>query len=240
MPAQRMSRRHTWLSFCLAAGVLATASQAQARLRTWSLDPVHTRIAFAVDHAGFSNALGTFSGATGTLAFDPDADDWTGARLEVQVPVARLELGDAKWNEATLARNLLDAEAHPVASFVSTRVEPVDARRATVHGLLTLRGETREVALDVVLNAVKRQPMPPFRRTAGFSATATIRRSDFGVDGWKSMVGDMVELRIEAEATLSRARTDDGDGRETDTDTAPAADDPTGQAPPATETDATP
>lgn len=237
-----MSLRHTWLSSCLAAGVLAVASQAQARLRTWSLDPVHTRIAFAVEHAGFSNALGTFSGATGTLAFDPDAGDWAGARLEVQVPVARLDLGDAEWNEATLARKLLDAEAHPFAGFVSTRVDPVDPTHATVHGLLTLRGETREVALDVVLNAVQRHPMPPFRRTAGFSATATIRRGDFGIDAWKSIIGDTVELRIEAEATLARTR-DDAHGPgidEQETGPAPAADEPPAQELPATEPDATP
>lgn len=237
-----MSRRRTWLSFCLAAGALATALQAQARLRTWSLDPVHTRIAFAVEHAGFSSALGTFSGATGTLAFDPDAGDWAGARLEVQVPVARLDLGDAEWNEATLARRLLDAETHPVANFVSTRVEPVDARHATVHGLLTLRGETREVALDVVLNAVKRHPMPPFRRTAGFSASATIHRSDFGIDAWKSVIGDTVELRIEAEATLARTRDDASEPAidELDADPAPATDEPPVQELPATEPDAAP
>ena len=233
-----MSRRRTWLSLCLAAGALATAAQAQARLRTWALDPVHTRIAFAIDHAGFSRALGTFSGATGTLAFDPDADDWAGAQLEVEVPVARVELGDAEWNEATLARNLLDAQAHPVARFVSTRVEPVDALHATVHGLLTLRGETREVALEVVLNAVKRHPMPPFRRTAGFSATATIRRSEFGIDAWKSVIGDVVELRIEAEAMPARTQNDDDD--ETGADPTPAADDPHEPAPPANPTEDTP
>ncbi len=202
-----MHFRTTWLLACLAALVaLAATGPAAAQARTWSLDPVHTRIVFAIDHAGFSKSLGTFSGATGTLRFDPEG--WEGARLEVSIPVASLELGDDKWNRATLARNLLDAETHPHATFVSTRIEAVDAQHAIVHGLLTLRGTTREVALDVTVNAVKRHPMPPFRRTAGFSATTTLSRSDFGIDAWKSMVGDRVELRIEAEATLARGGTD--------------------------------
>lgn len=212
-----MPLRATWLMACLAVLALATAGHAHAQARTWALDPVHTRVVFAIDHAGFSKSLGTFSGATGTLAFDPDG--WDDARLEVSIPIASLDLGDDKWNRATLARNLLDADTHPTARFVSTRIEPLDARRAIVHGLLTLRGATREVALDVTVNAVKRHPMPPFRRTAGFSATTTISRSDFGIDAWKSMVGDSVELRIEAEATLARGGTD-GDAP----DPPPAAD----------------
>ena len=59
---------------------------------------------------------------------------------------------------------------------------------------------TREVTLAVTLNALKRHPMPPFRRTAGFSATTMIRRADFGITAWPSMIGDQVQIRIEAEA----------------------------------------
>jgi polyisoprenoid-binding protein YceI len=123
-----------------------------------------------------------------------------------------VDLGDAKWNDSVLAGNLLDTASFPTATFVSTRIEPVDPRHAIVHGNLTLRGVTREVALDVTFNALKRHPLPPFRRTAGFSATAVISRADFGIDAWKSVIGDRVELRMEVEAT--RSRTDDVDNRD--------------------------
>ena len=197
---------------CLAALLPATASARDA-LAEYRLDPVHTRVMFAISHAGFSNAIGTVSGSTGTLAFDPD--DWTRARVDVRVPLARVDLGDADWNKATLAESLLDAEGHPEAHFVSTRVEPIDATHARAHGELTLRGVTRDVVLDVVLNAAKRHPMPPFRRTVGFSATTTISRADFGITAWKSVIGDQVDLRIEAEATH------DGKADDRDTDTLP-------------------
>ncbi|WP_225539944.1 YceI family protein [Xanthomonas sp. XNM01] len=174
------------------------ATAASAAPARYELDPVHTRVVFAVEHAGFSQALGAVSGSEGVLEFDPD--DWSSARLDVRVPLQRLDLGDEKWNRATLARNLLDAEQHPQAHFVSTRIEPVDAHNATVHGRLSLRGVTRDVALQVRLNAVKRHPLPPFRRTVGFSATAELSRSAFGIDAWPSMIGDTVQLRIEAEA----------------------------------------
>jgi polyisoprenoid-binding protein YceI len=186
-----------------------------AEADTYRLDPVHTRVMFAISHAGFSNAIGTVSGSTGTLVFDPE--DWTTASLKASVPIARVDLGDAKWNEATLAGNLLDAKDHPTAEFVSTRIEPLAADRARVHGTLTLRGVSQPVTLDVKLNALKRHPLPPFRRTVGFSATATLSRKAFGIDAWSSVIGDSVELRIEAEAIRQGGKTEDpatdpGDG----------------------------
>ena len=176
------------------AAAPATAEEAEP----YAIDPVHTRVMFAVGHAGFSSALGTVSGSTGALLFDPE--DWTTARLDVRVPVAALDLGDDGWNRATLARNLLDAQQYPEARFVSREVTPVDEDTARACGELTLRGVTRPLCMDVTLNALKRHPMPPFRRTAGFSATATLSRADYGITAWQSVIGDEVALRIEAEA----------------------------------------
>lgn len=189
----------TLLATLLAVATCTGAVRAQAAdAEAWRLDPVHTRVMLAVDHAGFSKAIGTVSGSTGVLVFTPG--DWAGARVEAEVPLARLDFGDEKWNRAVGAGNLLDVADHPVARFVSTRVEPVDADNARVVGQLTIRGVTREVTLQVRLNAAKRHPLPPFRRTVGFSATTQLSRADFGIDAWKSVIGDAIELRIEAEA----------------------------------------
>ncbi len=182
---------------------------ATAANKAYQLDPVHTRVMFAVEHAGFSSALGTVSGSTGQLQFDPD--DWSTARLEVSVPLHRLDLGDEKWNQAVRAGNMLDTEQFPTATFISTRIEPIDPGHASIYGNLTLHGISKEVKLEVTFNALKRHPLPPFRRTAGFSATATLSRADFGIDAWKSVIGDRVELRLEVEATRTRTRKDDAD-----------------------------
>jgi len=175
---------------------------ASAASASYELDPVHTRVLFAVQHAGFSHALGTVSGSSGQLRFDPD--DWSTARLEVSVPLQHLDLGNEKWNQAVRAGNLLDTEQFPAATFISTRIEPIDPQHASVYGTLTLHGVSKEVKLDVTLNALKRHPLPPFRRTAGFSATTVLSRADFGIDAWKSVIGDRVELRLEVEATRTR------------------------------------
>lgn len=198
-----MSARLGALLLLLCPGI----SPASAASATYRLDPVHTRVLFAVEHAGFSHALGTVSGSTGQLQFDPD--DWSTARLEASVPLQRLDLGDEKWNQAVRAGNLLDTTQFPIAIFVSTRIEPIDPTHASVYGNLSLHGVSKEVKLDVTLNALKRHPLPPFRRTVGFSATATLSRAEFGIDAWKSVIGDRVELRLEVEAT--RTRKDDAD-----------------------------
>lgn len=186
--------------------LMVVASGAGAAAREYRLDPVHTRIAFQVDHAGFSRAIGTFSGATGTLVFDPE--DWTTATLDVSIPLETLDLGDARWRERVLERSFLDAAAQPSARFTSTRVEPTGDGQARVHGDLSLRGTTREVTLDVTLNALKRHPLT-FKRTAGFSATGRLVRQDFGMTAWERLVGAEVTLQIEVEAIRGRA-----DGRD--------------------------
>lgn len=181
---------------------LALPLGVSAQPMTYQLDPVHTRLLFAVSHAGFSQALGTVSGSTGTVRFDPD--DWSSAMVSVSVPMKRFDLGDAGWNRAAGAPNLLDVEAHPVATFVSNRVEPRDKQHAKVCGPLTFRGVAHDVCLDVTFNQLKRVSLPPFRRVAGFSATTTISRKAFGMDAWQGVIGDDVGLRIEAEGELAR------------------------------------
>ena len=164
----------------------------------YAFDPVHTRVMFAIDHAGFSKAIGTISGSQGSLHFD--VEDWASARLDVVVPMHRLDMGDSGWSASVFAPRFLNVKRHPQARFVATDgLQRQLANRGRACGQLTLHGVTRPLCLDVVLNKAGRYPLPPFRRTIGFSATATLKRSDYGMTSWQSLVGDDIELRIEAE-----------------------------------------
>ena len=204
--------------------LLATTTPVAAETLHYELDPVHTRVLFSVSHAGFSQALGTVSGSTGELEFD--ADDWSSARLRATVPLARLDLGDPGWNAAALGNRLLDAGDHPEARFVSTTITPRDATHAQVCGDFSLRGVTAPLCLEVTLNARKRHPMPPFRRTVGFSAAATLSRRAFGIDAWPTVIGDSVDLRIEAEAVRRRDDGIDEGDDEPATEPSPSASEP--------------
>jgi len=214
MPARAAPARKLPASFralWLAVSALWLVPAAQAfEPETYAIDPVHTRVLFAIGHAGFSKAMGTVSGSTGTLVFD--RDDWSHARLDVRVPLERLDMGDAKWNDAVRAGNLLDTKRHPDAHFVSTKIEPVDADHAKVCGDLTLRGVTRPACMD-----------------------ATLNRAEFGMTAWPTVIGDAVELRIEAEAQRARGDSQSPDASTPDepaAPTEPSTSEPEPQIPP--------
>ncbi|MEO8159826.1 MAG: YceI family protein [Arenimonas sp.] len=174
---------------------------APARGEDFAIDPVHTRIAFQVSHAGFSWPVGSFSGASGHLHFD--RGDWAHARVEVRFALATLDLGDADWQKKILDHSFFDAGKFPEAHFVSTKVEAEGEDAALVTGDLSLHGVTAPVTLKVKLNQLARHPLT-FRRTAGFSATGTLSRKAFGIDSWGKLVGDEVRLILEVEATRDK------------------------------------
>ena len=191
------------IAFCL--GLFA--APAYAGRHTYAIDPVHTRLAFQISHAGFSDPIGTFSGITGSLSFDQA--DWTGAKVDVVIPVKTLELGSQDWNGKILDGTFFDAGKFPDAHFVSTVVSIPEPGRLRIEGQLTLHGQTGPVTLDARINAIKRNPLT-FKRTAGFSATATLSRKAFGMDAWSTLVGDDVRLIIEIEGTRRRDPADKG------------------------------
>ncbi|WP_290592430.1 YceI family protein [Arenimonas sp. SCN 70-307] len=189
--------------------LLCAGSAAAADAPAWRLDPAHTRVLFRVDHAGFSTALGLLPAIEGELRFDPD--DWATARVEARVPLAQLQLGDEAWNQTMLSRSWFDAGNHPLAQFRSTRVEPTGEGTARVHGVLQLRGVEKPLVLDVRLNKLGRNPVG-FRRTVGFSASATLDRRDFGLERWTNLVGSAVALEIQLEAVRSNDGSDKENG----------------------------
>lgn len=182
--------------------LLLTTSGLAAAADAWRIDPVHTRVLFKVGHAGFSQALALLPDVRGELRFDPD--DWAGASVEAEIPLARLQIGDDDWRDKLLSRTFLDAGGQPLARFRSTRVVPTGDGSARIHGLLSLRGVEREVVLEARLNQLARNPLT-FRRTVGFSATATLDRRDFGIDAWPNVIGHDVAIEIQLEAVRTRA-----------------------------------
>ncbi|WP_415251964.1 YceI family protein [Thermomonas sp.] len=173
------------------------AGDGTATTPRYVFDPVHTRVMFSIDHAGFSNAIGTVSGSEGSLHFDPE--HWERTQLDVSVPMTKLDMGDSGWTASVFAPRFLNVKRYPQARFVATEVSRTEGKHGRACGRLTLHGVTRPLCMELTLNRIGRYPLPPFRRTVGFSASATLKRSDYGMKSWRSLVGDDVVLRIEAE-----------------------------------------
>src|SRR5690606_4479903 len=125
------------------------------------------------------------------------------ARVEVRIDLATLDLGDAEFNARIAGREYLDTQRHAQARFVSNTAEPLGEDTARVHGTLSLRGVEGPLTLDVRLNRIARSAYT-LRRTAGFSASATLSRAAFGMTAHAKAVDDAVHLRIEVEALRAR------------------------------------
>lgn len=187
----------------LVAGA-AVAGVAVAKPATYRYDAVHSQVLFFASHLGYSHSMGRFPGLSGRFTYDPD--DPAAAKVDATIAIASLYLGDAAWEKKMLGRDFFAAKEHPTARFVATRWSPAGADRGTLSGELTLRGITRPVTLAVTVNRVGRHSYS-LQHVAGFSASATIKRSDFGMRRLLPAVGDEVEIRLEIEGI----RTDDAD-----------------------------
>jgi polyisoprenoid-binding protein YceI len=167
-----------------------------ARAADFVIDTVHAQIDACVSHLGFSTPCARLKVKSGTFRFD-DAH-WNEAKLDVVVDTASTDLGDARWNATVRSWQFLDAGKYPQAHFASTSVENTGDHQGIVHGTLDLRGVSHAVDLAVTFHRAGIDPYN-FRYTAGFSATATLKRSDFGMTKYLPDIGDAVTIRIEVE-----------------------------------------
>lgn len=187
------------LAFAIApaAGAAPSIDAARMPAGTYVLDPEHASLLARVKHSGFSNFTVRFRILDARYNWDP-ASPRT-AQVEATVDPASFDTGLGK-KDTELAQSFLDVREHPRATFVSTAIVPGENGRGTMTGDLTLHGVTRPVTFDVTWNGYD---SGLFGQRSGFSARATIRRSDFGIDHLLrpplGFVGDEVELILEVE-----------------------------------------
>ena len=99
-----------------------------------------------------------------------------------------------------MGTGVFNAAAFPTATFKSTSVTRTGANTGTITGDLTLHGVTKPVTLDVTFGGATGDPFVTGASDIGFHATATVKRTDFGITGmvWEGIVSDEVKLTIEA------------------------------------------
>ena len=169
---------------------------------TYQLDPSHTDVLAQWTHFGFSQPSAQFGISEGALTWD--ADDVSKSSVQVTMPVTAINSFVAKLDEHLKGGDFFDAGKFPNATFKSTSVAAAGTNKLTVTGDLTIKDITKPVTLDVTLNGAGEHPMLK-KQAIGFSATATIKRSDFGVGAYAPNVSDEVQLRITTEGTLADA-----------------------------------
>lgn len=182
----------------LASMLVLACSTAAAAPVAYTLDPAHTQVQVSWNHLQYSHPEAGFDDVSGTLMWD--ADDVTKSSVDVSIAIASVHSHVALLDQKLKSAEFLDAERFPRARFVSTRVARLDAAgHLRIDGKLTVHGVTHDVALDAHLNHVGVYPMLEVP-AAGFSASTTIRRSDYGVREGIPFVGDELQVRITTEA----------------------------------------
>ena len=157
------------------------------------LETSHARVAFSVDHFGFSTWYGDFAGATGGLTLDPK--NVAASKLDISIPTASVTTTNAKVDSELKA--WFEADKYPTITFRSTGVTQTGKGAAKVTGDLTFHGVTKPVTLEVTFHGAGTNVMNK-AYTVGFDATGSLKRSDFGVSKYVPMVGDKVDLFISA------------------------------------------
>lgn len=186
----------------LAAAALALASTvAFAAPLTYKIDANHTDVVASWSHFGFSNPIAHFGKVDGSITYDPA--NVGASKVEVTLPLSGLNSHVGDFDDHLRSDDFFDAEKFPSITFKSTSVKAAGKDKLTVVGDLTIKDITKPVTLTVTINKIGVQPMAK-REAAGFSATTTIKRSDFGVGKYAPNVSDEVILTITTEAIVPK------------------------------------
>jgi polyisoprenoid-binding protein YceI len=172
---------------------VSSPDPASVKAGTYKVEPYHTQAEFSVSHFGFTNFFGVFSGASGTLILDPAKP--AASKLDVTIPVRSVQTTVSVLDDMLKGDQWFDSAKFPSATFTSTKVVRSGRDSAVIAGNLTLHGVTKPVTLKAHFIGAGVNPLDK-TFTAGFEATGTIKRSDFGVSTYLPLVGDDVRLTI--------------------------------------------
>jgi polyisoprenoid-binding protein YceI len=172
----------------------------------YNLDPHHTTVTIRVQHFGLAQYVLRFNKVSGALNFNAEAP--AQSTITATVDVTSLDTpytGPRDFDSELQNSSWLDSASFGTATFTSTAVEQTGPGAARVTGDLTLHGQTHPVTFDVNYEGSHSpHPMGVQVSSIGFSASATIQRSQFGINellprAGNDGVSDAVEILIEAE-----------------------------------------
>lgn len=175
----------------------ATASlPAAAAQQSYTVDPAHTYPSFEINHLGFSTMRGTFDTTRGKIVLDTEGK---GGSIEITIDAASIDTGHAKRDEHLRNEEFFNVEKFPTLTYKATRLKYEGDKLVGADGELTLLGVTRPVSLTITSFNCGAHPINK-KQACGANASATLKRSEFGMNAYVPAVGDEVKISIEVEA----------------------------------------
>ncbi|SPL69834.1 YceI family protein [Acinetobacter stercoris] len=187
----------------LGLAVATAATFSFAKPVAYTIDPTHTATVFSWNHFGFSTPSGNFSNITGTINVDNDKP--ANSSVDVTIPLSSVNTNVPALDKEFQEEAWFNAGKYPNITFKSTKVETKDKKNFKITGNLTVKGVTKPVVLDAVLNKQGAHPMTK-AQSIGFNATTSFNRSEFGIGNYVPNVGDKITVNITTEASVAAAK----------------------------------
>lgn len=179
-----------------AEGTGPTTDITKAPAGTYTLEKTHASITFKVLHMGFSNYTMRFNDFDSTITLDPANIEKS--TVTTTIKPASIDTNNEKFHEHVKGTDFLNVAKYPSIEFKSTKVEKTTPTTGKVFGDLTILGVTKPVVLNAKFIGGGDHPMAK-KYDIGFNATTTFKRSDFGINYGQGMIGDDVQVTIDAE-----------------------------------------
>jgi len=164
---------------------------------TYKLETEHSLVLFSVLHMGLTNYYGRFDKLQGSLSFDGDTPEKSATTITIDTN--SVDTPSARLNDILKDDSVFSTAQYPIATFKSSTITRTGPDTGRIEGILTMKGVTKPVTLDVVFHGGGSNPVNG-NYALGFHATTTIKRSDFDMTSaiWSPFVSDTVTLTIEA------------------------------------------
>jgi polyisoprenoid-binding protein YceI len=162
-------------------------SSALFAAETFTIDPVHSSVAFSVKHMVVSNVHGIFRDVSGTLNYD--SKDVTKSSVEVHIKTASIDTGSDNRDKHLRSPDFFDVEKYPEMTFKSTSIEK-SGESFVARGPLTIHGVSKDVAIPFTVAGTIKDPRGGMR--FGAEASLTINRKDFGLSWNRAIEGGML------------------------------------------------
>jgi polyisoprenoid-binding protein YceI len=143
----------------------------------WTLDKAHSGVKFTVSHLVISEVEGSFKTFTGSIT--ASKSDFTDAQIDFSVDVNSISTDNEMRDNHLKSDDFFNAEKYPSMTFKSLSFKKLSGKAYELTGNLTIRDVTRKVRFDVTYGGTVKDPYGNTK--AGFKATATINRLDYGL-----------------------------------------------------------
>ena len=166
---------------------------------TYAIDPAHTYVVFSYLHQNLSYPLLRMTDIDGELELDSDSIENSAAMIAIAVDSIRTNLD--YFDDELASRKFFHAEKYPHITFATHSYKAISESLGELTGFVTVRNITRPLILAVTLNGAMQHPFLE-KPVIGFSASGSLKRSDFELERFIPAVADRIEIRIEAEFLL--------------------------------------